>query len=300
MRPRYTATAAACAALAVAAGPASAHGGLHPGGMGWTFSPVVTAALGVAALLVGLGMLRLCRRRRRPAPGMALRSLAFAGGWSALALALLSPLHAWGEHVFSAHMVEHEIVMAVAAPLLVLARPLGAALWALPRAARRGAARALRRGTVRASWSRIVHPVSATALHGAVLWIWHAPPLFEASLESGAVHVFQHAGFLAAGAVFWWSMIRRASPGEAFGHVALTMIHMSVLGALIALAPRVVYPRQTAGSSLAGLTPLADQQIAGLVMWIPAGTLYAAAALLFAARWIRSSGQTWRPVHDGA
>jgi cytochrome c oxidase assembly factor CtaG len=298
VRARATRALAVIAAGLAAAEPALAHGGPHAEGFGWTFNPVIVAMLTGTAMLAGLGTLRLRRRTGRFPRGRALRGLAFGAGWLAVALALLSPLHAWGEHVFTAHMVEHEILMAVAAPLLVVAKPLGTALWGLPVRMRKAAAHFLRSNSTRAGWSFLVHPVSATALHAAVLWSWHAPPIFEASLASVALHLFQHASFLAAGVIFWWSMLHRASPGEALGHVAITMIHMSVLGALIALAPRVIYLRQTSGAALAGLTPLADQQIAGLVMWIPAGTLYAAAALGFAALWIRGSGQTWRPIHE--
>lgn len=296
MSPRAILVAALGAAVFVAAAPACAHGGPHADDPGWTFNPLVVATLVAAAALVGRGTLRLRGQTRRCSHGRALRTGAFAAGWLALALALVSPLHAWGERLFTAHMVEHEIVMAVAAPLLVLGRPLGPALWAFPATARHAIGAALRSRAARAAWSSFVHPVSATALHAVVLWAWHAPALFETSLDSTAVHLLQHASFLAAGLIFWWSMFYRASTGEAFGHVTLTMIHMSVLGALIALAPRVLYLRQTAGAERAGLTPLEDQQIAGLVMWAPVGTIYAVAALCFAALWIRGSGRTWTPI----
>ena len=99
--------------------------------------------------------------------------------------------------------------------------------------------------------------------------------------------------FLVTALLFWWSLLRR-SPGAAAGGLVLTMLHTSLLGALLALAPRVLYPAQTAAARLWGLSPLEDQQLAGLLMWVPAGTVYAGAALWFAARWIRGSGPNGR------
>lgn len=284
----------AAGAWAVLARPAAAHGADQAGGFGWTLDPVLLLPLVGTGILFAAGTIRLAGRTGRWPRGRRIRALAFALGWLALVLALASPLHQWGEHLFTAHMVEHELIMAVAAPLLVLASPLGTGLWALPSVARRAVGAVLRGAGLRAGWTALVHPVSATAQHAVVLWLWHAPILFEASLASENVHRLQHVLFLASAVIFWWSMLRRASPGEAFGHLSLTMLQMSVLGALIALAPRVVYPLQTEGAPLAGLTPLADQQLAGLVMWVPAGTLYAGAALAFAALWIRRSGETSR------
>lgn len=293
-------TRAACILLLAAlawptfGGMALAHGGGHEEGFGWSFDPVLMLPLFVSGALVGAGLLRLRWRTSRTAQRRRWRSAAFAAGWTILLLAVASPLHAWGEHLFSAHMVEHEAIMAVAAPLLVLSRPWGPALWALPSAARRAVAGALRLPGWRAAWRWCTHPAVATAQHAVVLWVWHAPAFFEASLASEGLHRLQHVSFLASAILFWWSVLRRASLGEAFAHVTLTMLHMSVLGALIALAPRVIYHAQTAGAPLAGLTPLADQQIAGLVMWVPAGGLYAAVALAFAAAWIRNAGRRWR------
>jgi putative membrane protein len=100
----------------------------------------------------------------------------------------------------------------------------------------------------------------------------------------------QHLSFLVSALLFWYSLLRTSrSSGEALWHLFFTMLHMSLLGALLALSPRVLYLAQTAHSLAFGLTPLEDQQLAGIVMWVPAGTIYAGAALFFAARWIRPS-----------
>jgi putative membrane protein len=98
--------------------------------------------------------------------------------------------------------------------------------------------------------------------------------------------------FLLTALLFWWSVLRSSESGVAAWHLFITMLHTSVLGALMALAPRVLYTAQTATALDWGLTPLEDQQLAGLIMWVPAGTIYAGAALALTAIWVRHSSNT--------
>ena len=109
-----------------------------------------------------------------------------------------------------------------------------------------------------------------------------------------AMHRLQHLSFLLSAMLFWWSVFRRSNSGLAAWHLFVTMLHTSVLGALMALPPRVLYQAQTATAARWGLSPLEDQQLAGLVMWVPAGTVYAAAALALTAIWIRRSSDGQR------
>jgi cytochrome c oxidase assembly factor CtaG len=272
----------ALALLLAGTAAAKAHGGdPHGAGFAWSFDPLVVALLATSAGLYATGTLRLWRRAGAGRGISPARAASYAAGWLVLAGALLSPLHALGEHVFTAHMVEHELVMAVAAPLLALSRPLGAFAWALPRRF----ARRLRLG-------RLAGMGSATVLHGLALWLWHIPAAFDAAVRSDALHRLQHGSFLVTGLLFWHALVAARAPGRAVWHLFATMIHMSILGALIALAPDVLYPLQTSGAAAVGLTPLEDQQLAGLVMWVPAGTVYAGAALLFAGLWISRTGET--------
>jgi cytochrome c oxidase assembly factor CtaG len=115
--------------------------------------------------------------------------------------------------------------------------------------------------------------------------------LFEAAVESESLHRLQHLSFLVTALAFWWALLRRAGRGAAVLHLFATMIHMTLLGALITFAGRVLYLDQTGFAADWGLTPLEDQQLAGLIMWVPAGTVYAGAALAFAALWIRQSSR---------
>jgi cytochrome c oxidase assembly factor CtaG len=211
-------------------------------------------------------------------------------GWLSLAGALVSPLHALGEQLFTFHMIEHEIIMAVSAPLLVLANPVGTLLWSLPHRLRILVGRAMRRDPVARCWQWVTDGSHATVIHGIAIWAWHWPVLFDATISNIAIHRLQHVSFFLSAVFFWWSIFRRSEAGEAAWHVFVTMLHTSVLGALMALAPRVLYGTQTANSLAWGLTPLEDQQLAGIIMWVPAGTIYAGAVLVLVAIWINQAG----------
>ncbi len=263
----------------------------------WTFDAFVVLVLVASAAMYVLGVLAIQRRTRDGSHNRLHAMLLYLAGWLALAGALVSPLHWLGEHVFTFHMIEHEIVMAVAAPLLVLSRPLGMLLWALPRGVRRLIGRTWRAMAGGAARVGLTSPTGATVVHGVAIWVWHAPQLFDAAVAHESVHRLQHLSFFLTALLFWWVLLRRASCGVATWHLFVTMMHTTVLGALIALAPAVLYHVQTVHAAAFGLTPLEDQQLAGLVMWVPAGTVYAGAALVFAALWVRQSGEVWRQGH---
>jgi putative membrane protein len=260
----------------------------------WTFDPWIVVPILLLGLLYALGSVVLGRRTRIGRELREWRVVAFLGGWISLVAALVSPLHWLGEHLFSFHMIEHEILMAVSAPLLVVAMPIGTLLWAFPRPVRLAAGRLLKRPVVTVSWAWLSAGRNATIVHGVAIWAWHAPVLFDAAVTSVVLHRLQHLSFLLTAILFWWSVFLRSNTGAAAWHVFVTMLHTSVLGALMALAPRVLYQPRTASVATWGLTPLEDQQLAGLIMWVPAGTIYAGAALVLLALWIRRSSETGR------
>jgi putative membrane protein len=273
---------------------AYAHGGAEAEThASWTFDPWIVSPLVTVGVLYALGSWRL-RSRRSARPAQDWRPLAFWSGWISLGGALVSPLHWLGEHLFTFHMIEHEILMAISAPLMVASRPLGTMLWALPRNARRQTARLLCSWPVRGTWRALASGGTATLLHGVAIWVWHAPILFDAAVENITLHRLQHVSFFASAVLFWWAVLWRSPAGAAAWHVFITMLHTSVLGALMALAPRVLYGAQTAAAADWGLTPLEDQQLAGVIMWVPAGTIYAGAALVLLALWIQTSSEKAR------
>ncbi len=234
--------------------------------MSWSFDPGVVIPLALTAFLYVRGAHR--------------HSAYFWAGWTVLALALISPIHEMGEELFSAHMVQHEILMLVAAPLLVLSRPLAPLLRGLPVAWRRPAGRISKAITVSA--------FTAWWIHGAAIWIWHAPFLFQATLRSQWMHAAQHASFFFSALLFWWGILE-TSAGAGVLYVFTTAVHTSILGALLTFAPHPVYPAYGATVGQWGLTLLEDQQLGGLIMWVPAGLVYLGAGLLLFARWLRQS-----------
>jgi cytochrome c oxidase assembly factor CtaG/cytochrome c2 len=200
-------------------------------------------------------------------------------------------MHALGAELFSAHMVQHEALMLVAAPLLVLGRPLPLFLRALPLPWRRQLG-AVGKG-LQGSWRLLTHPLLAWAMHAAALWSWHLPRLFQMTLTSELAHAWQHLSFFGTALCFWWALLSRHQGLQGYGVAVLavftTALHSSLLGALLTLAPRPWYPAYAHTTAAWGLTPLEDQQLGGLVMWIPAGVVYLLAALALAAAWLRAS-----------
>jgi cytochrome c oxidase assembly factor CtaG len=280
----------ACA-LSLLAGPAFAHQGSGEFIDDWEFDPWVIGPLALSAFLYIRGTVLLWRKAG-PGRGIAKwQAACFAAGWLTLFGALVSPLHWLGEHLFTAHMIEHELLMAVAAPLLAVSRPLGAFLRALPKSWARGLRAGAGTGAVRSFWRGLMNPGAATAIHAVALWVWHAPALFDSTITNELMHRLQHISFLGTALIFWWALFRRKPADYGMGavHVFITMMHMGLLGALIALSPHVLYTVQTASASQFGLTPREDQQLGGLVMWIPAGTIYAAVALAMAWYWLTST-----------
>ena len=272
------------------------HGGQplapHDLATAWSFEPAIVLAVAATGFLYARGVRELWRTRA----GRGIRrweAAAFLAGWLSLALALLSPLHPLGEVLFSAHMVQHELLMVVAAPLLVLGRPLVPFLWALPIGWRRGLGRWAKAGAARGTWRWLTAPLNAWLLHGAAIWLWHAPAAYEASLRSDLVHTLQHASFLGTALLFWYALVHgregRLGYGAAVFYLFATAMHSGGLGALLALGGRPWYPIYAEATAAWGLTPLEDQQLAGLVMWIPAGLSYVVAGLALMAAWMRES-----------
>jgi cytochrome c oxidase assembly factor CtaG len=280
------------ALVAVAAGvsAAPAHG-IDQHEAAWTFDPWIVTPLVFFGVLYVAGLVRLWHRGRHVSR-LSWRILVGAAGWLSLAGALLSPLHELGERLFTFHMIEHEIVMAISAPLLVAARPFAMVLWGLPAGLRRRAVPATASSALRAIWRWLTEGTHATVLHAIAIWGWHVPSLFDAAVSNVTLHRLQHLSFFVTAVWFWWSVFWRSGRGVATWHLFATMMHTAVLGALMALAPRVLYTVQTQAAAMWGMTPLDDQQLAGIVMWIPAGTIYAGAALVMAALWISQSSRT--------
>jgi len=235
----------------------------------------------VSALAYAYGVASLWRRAGT-GRGIRVRDAAcFALGWATLALALFSPIDTLADRSFAIHMVQHELLMIVAAPLFAASRTYEGWSWAL----RRGGVRSL--AALAAGWRWLAAARRAWWLHAAALWLWHAPTFFLAALRNESLHALQHASFFFSALLFWWAVFgsrRRARHGIALALLVTTMLQMNALGLLLTFAPQAWYPAESPAPW--GLTPLEDQQLGGLVMWMIGGMVYAGAGLAMAARWL--------------
>lgn len=214
-----------------------------------------------------------------------------------LLVALLSPLDALADDLFAAHMIQHMLLAVIVPPLLVVASPELGLFWGLPLAARRWAARASHRlPRMRAFWRGLTLPVIACSLHAVAIWLWHAPRLYDLALRNGGAHLLEHLSFVGTGVLLWWRIAhptagRRNAYGVGILMLFVTAMQTGVLGALFTLSNRVLYPAQAAGAAAWGLTPLDDQRLAGLVMWVVGGLLYVVAMSVLFVVWLSASAR---------
>src|SRR5438309_12129965 len=152
----------------------------------WSFEPWVIAGV---LLTVGLYLLGLWRIRITVSRWMI---TSFITGLAALALTLLSPLHRLGSELFSAHMTQHELLMLVAAPLLIIGQPGTPMLWAFPVSFRINLGQAVKQPVIGRTWKAVSSPFSAWIIHGISVWFWHIPFLYQAALDNELVHATQH------------------------------------------------------------------------------------------------------------
>lgn len=248
----------------------------------WVPEPVPTAALVLLGSLYVIGRRRLSRLSHHLRPGELGRRRYFAGAFLALAAALVSPLHPLGEELFFLHMVQHVLLISVAAPLLLLSNPMPIMLWALSPPLRARLGRELARSSVPIRVLRfLTRPLVAWWVFALNLWFWHLPAAYEAALESEPVHYLQHLLFFLTAVLFWWPVIGPAPLRSRLGYLArmlyvfVAWLPNSLLGALITFAPVVLIPHYASRPRLWGIDVLTDQQLAGLLMWIPGDLIYA-------------------------
>ena len=281
------------AAIALAGpSPILAHDGPPPTPAGiwsaWNLDPFVLAALAVACALYLPGLRAVWRRAGRGKGLSHARVMAWVLGLLALVLALISPIDALGGALFSGHMVQHLLLVLVAAPLLVLGAPHRALAWSLPRRVRGPAGRWWSRARLPRALRRAIGNVAVvTALHALAMWAWHVPVLYEAALWHEGWHALEHASFLLTALLFWWMVVRsRRGAGVAVLAIFFTAMQSGILGAFLSLSSSAWYLGHGATVGQWGLTLMEDQQLAGMIMWIPASVVYIGAALAVLWRWL--------------
>jgi putative membrane protein len=256
----------------------------------WNLQPVLLAGL----LLAGWAY----RRGRTGGPRRPVdtwRARCFTLALVALGLALLSPLDALSSALASAHMVQHLLLVVVAAPLLALSAPSSAILRGSPLAVRRASGRWRRRlGLTHGNLAVLRHPAAVWLLQVGVLWFWHAAAPYDAALDNRFLHLLEHASFLVTAVLFWHVVIGVRGAARVSGGLGVLLVFAMAmqsvfLSVLLTFARTPWYSGYAATTAPWGLDPLADQQLAGAIMWIPAGGIYLAAALALLVAWVRAT-----------
>lgn len=265
----------------------------HFSQLGWNWDPGILSSLGLALLGYFVGVKRLNKSGRSLLFGW-VRCASFVAGILALFAALISPFDALDDQLLSAHMVQHLVLLMIAPPLLVSGRPTVAWLWAFPLPARRGIGRLWIKSGLHRITSALMSPLVVWILCSFALWFWHLPGPYGWALESERVHALEHICFFVTALMFWTLVLepfgrRRLSYGGALLFVATLGLQNGLLGALLTFATRPLYSGYLHTTVAWGLTPLEDQQLSGLIMWIPASFIYLATLAVLFVAWMRAA-----------
>jgi cytochrome c oxidase assembly factor CtaG/cytochrome c2 len=280
-----------CVAIAP---PVAAHG-VEVGQLGWNWEAWVLASLALAVFGYVRGLLRMDAGARDRVFGI-WRCAAFAAGIGVLVLALLSPLDALDDQLFSAHMLQHMLLILVAPPLFVWSRPATAWLWAFELPARRVIGRFwMGAPGVQCSIRFLMRPLAVWVLSSFALWFWHLPGPYGWALGNEWVHTGEHLSFFLTALAFWSLVLapygrRQLSYGASLLFVGTLGMQMGLIGAILTFATRPLYLVHGHSTMVWGLTSLEDQQLAGLIMWVPAGLVYTAAMSGLFVAWLRDAG----------
>lgn len=228
----------------------------------WNPDPVLIAGLMAVAVIYAFGTSR--RSRHTPGGG---EQAAFWAGWAVAVTALVSPLCALSVSLFAARIGQHMILDLIAAPLVAMGRPVAVFACAFGRHEMQPPAR--------------LFPLAATGVFAALLWFWHAPGPYDATFSSVAVYWTMHLSMFGASVWLWSALLDRSSRhpvAATFGSVA-SSVQMGFLGAILVFAPRVLYAPHALTTWAWGLSPLADQQLGGAIMWVPGCAVFLLVAL---------------------
>ncbi len=282
------------------AGPAAAHGPvpLEPPTagsllLGWSFEPLPTLGIAVA---VGwwLWAVRRVNTVHPANPVPRRRTVAFLGGMTALAFALVSGIGRYDTSLFSVHMVQHVLLMLVAAPLLALAAPITLVL-------RLSSSETRHRWLLPVLHSRIVrvmaHPVTAWLMFATMMWAVHFSPLFNASLEDPLIHDLEHLLFLTGALLFWWPAVAldpapwRMSHPARIGYLFTQMTQNTFLAFVILNATAPLYAHYATLVRPWGIAVLDDQRLAAGIMWIAGDVVFLTAIMAVVVGWMRAEAR---------
>jgi putative membrane protein len=260
----------------------------------WPFEPLMLLPVVLMGVWYAAG-LRSWPERSREHPRW--RTMLFYLGLATMVLAVNSPLHMLSERHFSMHMVQHMLLVMLAAPLVLLGAPTTPVLRGMPRWLRLGVVRPLSADRLaRGAFRLLVHPLVALVTFTAALWAWHlAPGWYEAATTDEGIHRLQHMTFVVTAFQFWWSVIDPAPLHSSLGYL-MRMVYLvvqgtaqSILGAFITLVDRPLYEHYVQATPILSISPMSDQQLGGLIMWVAPGSMVnlAAIGVLFATWYVQ-------------
>ncbi|MGI9146103.1 MAG: cytochrome c oxidase assembly protein [Chloroflexota bacterium] len=260
----------------------------------WSWDSLILLSTGLVAFVYARGLGRIRRRTRRGAAER-WRAASFGGGLAVLLLALESPINTYDDRLFSMHMLQHMLLVLGAAPLLLIGAPLVPLLWGLPDQERRGVGRLLSpHGQLHTLGHRITQPLVAEVLFLGTFAFWHVPPLYDSAQGRSLTHDLEHALLLGTALLFWWPLVqptdasRRMGHGLAVAYLAAASVEGTVIGALLTFSSEPLYTTYKLAPRIVGLSVLQDQQLAGLIMWVPSGLVYLSAILMQVGLLLRS------------
>lgn len=262
--------------------------------LSWAWRPEIILTLSLAATVHLIGRQRL-KRKGSTDLTKPWRSISYLSGLAILWIALMSPIDVLSDQFFYMHMIQHLLMVMIAAPLLLIANPMPIALWGLPSSLRLEIGRGLRPGS---RFRQVVRSVTTPGLvwlyFVAVLVGWHDPRLYGLALRNELVHDLEHLSFLGTAVLFWWHVIgcaphihRRLSQGVRIGYALSVVPANALTGIAIAFASEPIYEHYTTVPRIGEMTVLQDQMLSGIIMWIPGSMMYIVAALILIARIVR-------------
>jgi cytochrome c oxidase assembly factor CtaG len=267
----------------------------------WNWEPWILSGLGIALILYLAGLRRMPRNVRRLVVGPA-RIAAFAAAIAILFSALISPLDALDDQLFCAHMAQHLVLIMIAPLLLVAGRPAIASLWAFPLPLRRALGRFYLRSGLHDTVRALMSPTIVWVLCSAVLWFWHLPGPYGWAVENEFVHAVEHICFLGTSMMFWSLVLEPTGRHRRLGHAAALIfvatigIQNGLLGALLTFSARPLYSAYFSTTAAWGLTPLEDQQLGGLGMWIPASAIHLTTLGALFIAWLNATPKNHRAL----
>jgi len=248
--------------------------------------PLIDLALGTA--LYAGGYWRLRRKADGRVKPPLWRVGCYAAGIVSLALAFFSPLETYDDRYFFVHMLQHLLIGWVAPPLLLLGAPLVPALWALPHPVRRRLGSLFRREQL--LWrlgAGLTTPYLALTIFLFVVAVWHVPSFFDAAQGHTVIHDLEHLTFFVAGLLYWWPVVQPGRGNHRLAPMSGGLLYLlasategGLIGGIFTFSDRVIYSFYLQPASSVGLTPLADQHLAGIVMWLIGGLIDALAAFI--------------------